>query len=121
MKIKKLLEILDGKLLSEEKHLEYEVEHGLASDLISDLLLCAKYPAALFTGLVNHQIIRVAEMIELQAIIFVRGKEPSEELLRIAAKNDMPILITKMSLFKTCALAYQGGLEPSPIKVSFNE
>ncbi len=121
MKIKKLLEILDGELLSDEKHLEYEVDYGLASDLISDLLMCALYPAALFTGLVNHQIVRVAEMIELQAIIFVRGKKPREEILQMAADHDMPVICTEKSLYAACGLAYQGGLETSPIKLSINE
>ncbi len=121
MKLKELLELVDGKLLSSPKHLDYDVSCGAASDLISDILMCVKDSAVLFTGLVNHQIIRVAEMVDMQAVVFVRGKKPTAEILQLAEDHDLPVLCTKMSLFEACAFSYKGGLAPLEIKVSIDE
>jgi len=121
MKVKEMLELINGKLLSSPEHLEYDVSFGVASDLISDVLMCVKDSAVLFTGLVNHQIVRVAEMVDMQAVVFVRGKKPNAEILALAEEHDLPILCTKFSLFEACAKSYQGGLKALPIKVSIDE
>ncbi len=121
MKVKEMLKLVDGKLLSVDAHLEYDVFFGVGSDLISDILMCVKDSAVLFTGLINHQIIRVAEMVDMQAIVFVRGKKPTQEMLDLAKEHDLPVLCSNLSLYEACALAYQGGLKPLPIKVSIDE
>ncbi len=64
----------------------------------------------MLTGLTNVQIIRVADMIEARAILFVRGKRPGDDIIRLAEKKSLPLLVCKRFLFESCGLLYQHGL-----------
>lgn len=89
-----------------------EVTTGYASDLMSDVLAFATPSVLLITGLTNVQIYRTAKMLDIPAIVFVRGKKPQDELLELAKAENMPLLITKRSMFAVCGLLYQEGLLP---------
>jgi hypothetical protein len=41
----------------------------------------------MITGMVNSQTIRTAEMADIPAIVFVRGKRPPEEMLELARET----------------------------------
>jgi len=77
---------------------------------MSDVLAFVKDQALLMTGLVNAQVVRTAEMMDMKAIVFVRGKEPGEEILELAAEAHMAILTTDYPLYKACGLLYSAGL-----------
>ena len=71
--------ILDAQLLCGEELLEQEVHTACGSDLMSDVLAFVKDQAVLLTGLMNQQVVRTAEMMDILCIIFVRGKEPDRK------------------------------------------
>lgn len=93
--------------------LDTEVSSGFGCDLISDSLCFSRPGCLLLTGLTNVQIIRVADMIEAKAILFVRGKKPGPEIIELARKKKLPLLVTKRFLFESCGLLYQHGLRSS--------
>lgn len=92
---------------------DIEVSSGFGCDLISDSLCFSRPGCLLITGLTNVQIIRVADMIEAKAILFVRGKKPGEEIIQLAKEKELPLLVTKRFLFESCGLLYQHGLHSS--------
>jgi hypothetical protein len=49
-------------------------------------------------------------MLELLAIIFVRGKRPDAETIKLAKSKNIPMLTTKYILFETCGRLYNCGL-----------
>jgi len=51
-----------------------------------------KARALLFTGLTNPQVIRAAEMADIAAIVFVRGKLPPPETIALAEEKGIPII-----------------------------
>ncbi|MGB9681921.1 MAG: DRTGG domain-containing protein [bacterium] len=106
MKLKELKEIVDAKVLYGEFNLEKEVSSFYASDLMSDILATAKESGILITAMVQPQVIRTVQMLDLIAIIFVGGKCPPEETLRLAREAEIPILVTKYSMFETCGKIY---------------
>lgn len=67
----------------------------------------------MLTGLTNIQIIRVADMIEARAIVFVRGKKPGQDIILLAREKNLPLLVTRRFLFESCGLLYQHGLRSS--------
>jgi predicted transcriptional regulator len=67
----------------------------------------------LLTGLTNIQIIRVADMIEARAIVFVRGKKPGQDIIQLAGQKKLPLLVTRRFLFESCGLLYQHGMRSS--------
>jgi len=73
-----------------------------ASDLMSDVLTCSGAGSLLLTGLTNAQVIRVAEISDLAAVCFVRGKKPQPEAVRLAEERQIPLLVTPLSMFESC-------------------
>jgi predicted transcriptional regulator len=81
------------------------------SDLMSDVLAYIKDDSTLLlTGLCNQQVIRTAEMIDLHLIIFVRGKKPTKDVIRLAEENDITLLATNISMFDAAGILYQRGI-----------
>ena len=79
MKIREIARLLDATVMTGEELLDVEVHSACGSDMMSDVLAFVKDQAVLLTGLVNTQVIRTAEMMDMHCVVFVRGKRPSEE------------------------------------------
>lgn len=88
------------------------IKCGFASDLMSDVLTLDNDGLILITGLCNLQTIRTAEMAEIMYILFVRGKQITEEMFSVARENGMVLLKTDYSMFRTVGILYQNGLKP---------
>ena len=74
----------------------------------------------LLTGLTNPQIIRTADILEIAAIIIVRGKKPSLETIHLAKEVNLPILSTKYILFETAGRLYEKGIRGCVARVENN-
>jgi len=112
MKAKEIASVVDGKMVCGEHLQEQEIRFGFSSDLMSDVLTTCCDHLALITGLANAQVIRTAEMSDITVIVFVRGKKASPEMIKLATENDMVLIETAFSMFKTSGLLYAGGLKP---------
>ncbi len=110
MKISEIASILDAKVLCCEELVSHEVHSACGSDMMSDVLAFVKNQAVLMTGLVNPQVIRTAEMMDMRCIVFVRNKMPSEEMIELAADAGIVVLATSMRMFEACGRLYSGGL-----------
>ena len=116
MKISVIKELLHADVVCGEEYLDHEVHSACGSDMMSDVLAYVKDQAVLLTGLVNPQVIRTAEMMDMQCVVFVRSKVPSEEMIRLAKESDMVILCTKKRMYEACGKLYLGGLGVSAVK-----
>lgn len=92
---------------------EQNVGTVCASDLMSEVLLLADAKSLIITNLVTLQAIRTAEMVESAGILFVRGKKPTNEMVELAKKKEIPVFSTKLSMFEVCGLLYKEGLKNS--------
>jgi hypothetical protein len=111
MKLSEVKDLLKAEILTSEGALRsVEVEKGYASDLMSDVLAFASPGVLLLTGLTNVQIFRTAQMLDIPSIVFVRGKKPVQDLLKLAEEANMPVLLTSMSMFESCGRLYGKGL-----------
>lgn len=110
MQLKKVKEVLDAKLWIGEEQLTSEVYTACGCDLMSDVLAFAKEKVLLLTGLVNLQVIRTAEMLDIKAIVFVRGKSPTEDMIELAREKGMTIFSTEEPLYMACGKLYEAGL-----------
>jgi predicted transcriptional regulator len=110
MKIGEIKELLCAEILCGEEHLENEVFYAFSSDLMSDVLAYVKGGTLLLTGLTNNQVVRTAEMADLNAIIFVRGKRPEPEIVAMAMENNMTVMLTKDTLYTASGKLYCKGL-----------
>jgi len=110
MKLREILEAIEGKVISENVDLDQEVQMGCGADLMSDVLAFTHEGTLLMSGLTNPQVIRTAEMAGIRAIVFVRGKIPPPETVTLAEEKGIPLLASKYTMFETCGRIYKAGL-----------
>ena len=110
MKLREIRDILNATVLWGEDRLDTEVRSACASDFMSDVLAYVKDQALLLTGLVNQQVIRTAEMMDMVCVIFVRDKEPGPEILDLAREKGIAVMSSPHRMFTSCGLLYQAGL-----------
>lgn len=112
MKLSKIKELLNCDCITGEELLnQYEVKYAFGCDLMSDVLAFSNANTLLLTGLTNTQVIRTAEMLDISAIIFVRGKRPDEATIELAKANNKILLSTPNILYTSCGILYANGLE----------
>ena len=109
MKISDVAAILDAKVLV-EGNMDTEVKTACGSVMMSDVLAFVKDQSVLLTGLMNPQVVRTAEMMDMHCIVFVRDKQPDETVLRLAEDRDMTVLQTRYRMFTACGKLYDAGL-----------
>lgn len=114
MEFEDIKEILSAEALVEPTG-KIEILTGCGADLMSDVLAFSKEKTVLLTGLTNPQVIRTAEMIDLVMVVFVRGKNPPEETIKLAKEKEVPLLVTDKPLYESCGLLYEAGLKPEKL------
>lgn len=115
MKLGQILEIVEGTLLTPEADLEVEISCAAGADLMSDVLAFAKPHALLLTGLTNPQVVRTAEMADIAAIVFVRGKMPPPETVALAKEKGIPLIAAPYTMFEMCGRLYEAGMSSCDI------
>ncbi|MDO9493464.1 hypothetical protein [Acetobacterium sp.] len=116
MKLKRVRDLLEAVVLSGESHLEEDVQSGFGCDLMSDVLCFAKEDAILLTGLVNKQVLNTADMANMNSVIFVRNKMPSQEMIDMAKERNLLVMSTKYILFECCGILYKNGLKGAHLR-----
>lgn len=110
MNIKNLIEFIDGELLTPSADLSREIKGGCGADLMSDVLASIQPDAVLLTGLCNPQVVRTANMSDVAAIVFVRGKKPAEETVQLADEEGIPLISSPFGMFELSGRLYLAGL-----------
>jgi predicted transcriptional regulator len=110
MKLKDIERILGAEVIAGVDLLERDVEMVCGSDLMSDVLSFMKSESLLLTGLTNPQVVRTADMADLTAVCFVRGKKPDQETIEMAESRKIPLLTTPLPMFESCGRLYREGL-----------
>ncbi len=110
MKIFEVVKILEADVLTGAENMEMEVSSVCGSDLMSDVMAYVKENVLLLTGLVNIQVIRTAEMMDIKAVAFVRGKRPDQAMLELAREKGIIVLATRDPMFISCGKLYSAGI-----------
>jgi len=110
VKLREIKEILDAEVAVGDDQLDKEVNTAFAADLMSDVLAFATAGSLLLTGVTNPQVVRTAEVLDIAAIIMVRGKRPSQETVLLAQELRIPILITRYIMFETSGRLHERGI-----------
>jgi len=110
MEIRQIKELLDAELIVGEDTLDNDVHSACGSDMMSDVLAYVKDQAVLLTGLVNAQVIRTAQMMDMICIVFVRSKRPSDDMIELAREAGITVMTTSKRMYEACGLLYAAGL-----------
>ena len=110
MYLREVRDILSATVLSGEESLELEVHSACGRDFMSDVLAYVKDQALLLTGLVNPQVVRTADMMDMKCIVFVRGKVPDQSILALAQDRGIVVMTTQLRMYTACGLLFTRGL-----------
>jgi serine kinase of HPr protein (carbohydrate metabolism regulator) len=64
----------------------------------------------LLTGLCNPQVVRTAQIADVAAVVFVRDKLPTQDLIDLANMEGIPLITSPYGTFELCGRLYQAGL-----------
>lgn len=110
MTVARIAQLLDADIFCGEALLDTEMVSGFGCDMMSDALAFMEEGALFLTGLVNPQVIRTAEMMDVCCIVFVRGKVPTDAMVELAKERGMVLLSTRYRLYNACGILYAAGL-----------
>ncbi|MBQ2824768.1 MAG: hypothetical protein IJF19_00710 [Clostridia bacterium] len=116
MKISMIKDLLDAEIVCGEENLGKHVYSACGSDMMSDVLAFVKDQAVLLTGLVNSQVIRTAEMMDMVCIVLVRSKLPTPEMIELAKESGIVLLSSKRRMYDACGILYTNGLVGNKLK-----
>ena len=119
MKLKDIAELLEIKVWTEELYdPEKEINFAFSCDLMSDALMLLRRlnkdtvleECVLITGLITNQSIRTAEMLDIEVILYVRDKRPSDALIKLAKESNILLLSTKYLMYTTNGVLFSKGI-----------
>jgi len=110
MTVRDAMEAIDGSYFCGAELSDLEVRSACGADLMSDVMAFVKEQVLLLTGLVNAQVIRTAELLDIKVIVFVRGKHPSADMVDMAKDLGIALLGTRLSMYMACGRLYEAGL-----------
>lgn len=110
MTVRDIKTILDCEVFCGEEYLDREVHTACGSDMMSDVLAYVKDQSILLTGLLNTQVVRTADMMDMLCIIFVRGKKPDDDIKALADERKIALMSTTHRMFTACGLLWENGL-----------
>ena len=116
MKISSIKDLLEADVVCNEDGLDRHVYSACGSDMMSDVLAFVKDQAVLLTGLVNSQVIRTAEMMDMNCVVFVRSKMPTAEMIELAKDSGIVLLTTTKRMYEACGILYSNGLVSNRVK-----
>ena len=116
MKISTIRDLLEAEVLCGEDRLGTHVYSACGSDMMSDVLAFVKDQAVLLTGLMNTQVVRTAEMMDMRCVVFVRSKQPTPEIVELAEESGIVLLATPKRMYEACGILYSNGLVGNKVK-----
>ena len=116
LQLAEIKELLRADIFSCEDKLDMPVKACAASDLMSDMLTGQNSGVVLLTGLCNVQAIRTSIIADVAAVILVRGKRPTQEIIIQAREHGLPLMSTPFTMFTSCGRLFSKGLRGVEVK-----
>ena len=116
MKICTIRDLLDARVVAGEENLGAHVYSACGSDMMSDVLAYVKDQAVLLTGLMNTQVVRTAEMMDMHCVVFVRSKQPTPDIIQLAEESDIVLMASPKRMYEACGILYSNGLVGNKVK-----
>lgn len=110
MKISEIAELIKAEICTKNYDDSIDIFSACSADLMSDVMAFSKSNALLLTGLVNPQVIRTAEMMDIKAVVFVRGKKPLDNMIEMAEEKEIVLLATDYPMFVASGKLYKSGI-----------
>ncbi len=114
MTLEEVAQTVEAEFLNLQERADEEVRTACAADLLSDVLAMRGEAALLITGEAAPQVVRVADVMNIRAILYVRGKRPQKkDIVKWATQRGIVLLSTPLPTFEVCGRLYTRGMRCS--------
>lgn len=107
MTVADVVKVLGLEVLSGAGGLDREVTGGYVSDLLSDVMGNADAGDLWITLQTHKNVMAIASLKDLAAVILVSGHEPDDNTARQSDEENIPVLGTSMSTFEITGKLYE--------------
>jgi predicted transcriptional regulator len=111
LNLKEIGELLECEVLVGDNLSDIEAAGICAADLMSDVLAFTHPGSVLLTGLSNVQSVITTHVAEVVGVIYVRGKKPDADALKLAEQKGIPLLASPLSMYESCGRLWEKGLK----------
>jgi len=98
--LREIIDALDLTVINEGDGLDTAVESGYVGDLLSDVIASGKQGDLWITIQVHENIIAVATLKDLAAIILAKNSKPLDETLESAREEGVTLLTSPLTAFE---------------------
>jgi predicted transcriptional regulator len=88
-----------------------DIEGVYISDMVSDIITGAKANNLLVTLQTHKSLIASANLVDVAAIVFVRGKKPAEDVVELASKAEIGLFVTEMDTWSLATKLQELGVK----------
>ena len=110
MTIREVVDSSQLQILACPEGLDKEITGGYASDLLSDVIAHTRAGNLWVTMQTHRNIIAVATLKELAAVVLVNGRTPDPETLEKAREEKVIVLGSRLPAFELVGRLYQMGI-----------
>lgn len=106
MKVSDIVDKFGLKVFSGTEGLNNEIQGGYVSDLLSDVMGNAAEGEIWVTLQTHQNVMAIASLKDLAAVILVKGFEPDDDTLEHSNEEGIPILGTHLGTFEITGKLY---------------
>jgi predicted transcriptional regulator len=108
--VKELSEKFNLHVAAGLNHLDRQIQGGYCGDLLSNVMANAPNGGIWLTVQTHQNIVAVAVLHEMAAIVLTGGQEPDQETIEKAEEEGIPILTWPESAFELAGRVYAAGI-----------
>lgn len=110
MRVRDMVETWNMTVVSGANNLDREIHRGYVSDLMSDVIANADEGDVWVTFQVHLNVVAIALMKKLSAVVLVHGRQLLPEALEKATEEGLPVLSTQDTAFETVGKLHGAGI-----------
>ena len=110
MNVKEFVERFNLHVAAGQKELHRHIQGGYCGDLLSDVMANAPTGCIWLTVQTHQNIVNVAVLHEMAAIVLTGGQAPDQETIDRANQEGVPLLMWPNSAYDLAGRAYAAGL-----------
>ena len=110
MRIDKLLPVIEGEQITSLPTGELEVSGGYCGDLMSDIIAHAESGDVWITMQVHENMVAIAGMKELSAVLLCAGRRPDNSVIDKANEQQVVLVSSPLTSFEIAGRLYSVGV-----------
>ncbi len=106
--LKKFTQVIEGEIITSDEVIDnITITGGYVSDLLSDVMGNAKEGQLWITIMRHLNVIAVASLAGIPAVVFARNLRPEAAIIERAQKEEIALIVSPLTTFEIAGLLYR--------------